>query len=90
MPFINGKVKVEELDHGRWQLLEELEYKGARDTFKVPEGFVTDFASVPGRSRGSCHGMAGSPRRPSCMTSSVMRHGEAASSARRPMASSGG
>jgi hypothetical protein len=48
MPFINGKVKVEELDHGRWKLLEELEYKGARDTFKVPEGFVTDFASVPG------------------------------------------
>ena len=34
MPFINGKVKVEELDHGGWKLLEELEYKGARDTFK--------------------------------------------------------
>jgi hypothetical protein len=48
MPFINGNVKVEELDHGRWKLLEALNYQGERDLFKVPAGFVTDFASVPG------------------------------------------
>jgi hypothetical protein len=48
MPFINGNVKVEELGHGRWSLLEALNYQGERDLFKVPAGFVTDFASVPG------------------------------------------
>jgi len=48
MPFINGNVKVEELDHGTWKLLEKLPYQGQRDLFEVPAGFVTDFASVPG------------------------------------------
>lgn len=48
MPFTNGNVKVEELDHDRWKLLEKLHYQGQRDLFEVPAGFVTDFASVPG------------------------------------------
>jgi hypothetical protein len=30
------------------KLLEALNYQGERDLFKVPAGFVTDFASVPG------------------------------------------
>jgi Protein of unknown function (DUF1353)/Transposase DDE domain group 1 len=33
---------------GRWRLTEPLAYKGARDQFVVPAGFVTDFATIPG------------------------------------------
>ena len=30
-----------------WRLLEPLTYQGSRDTFTVPAGYVTNFASVP-------------------------------------------
>ena len=47
MPFTSDLV-VEELKRpGWWQLVEDLVYKGRDDTFTVPAGFTTDFASVP-------------------------------------------
>ena len=49
MPF-TGDVVVRELpgDEGsRWQLVEPLDYAGRDETFSVPAGFTTDFASVP-------------------------------------------
>jgi hypothetical protein len=45
-----GDVVVRELsaaDGSRWCLLEPLSYSGRRETFVVPAGFTTDFASVP-------------------------------------------
>lgn len=35
--------------HGdtRWRLDEPMIYRGTRDTFTVPQGYVTDFATVP-------------------------------------------
>ncbi len=33
--------------NGSWRLVAPLEYRGNKDQFTVPEGFVTDFASVP-------------------------------------------
>lgn len=38
---------VDLVDDTRWMLNRDLTYKGARDTFTVPSGYVTDFASVP-------------------------------------------
>lgn len=38
---------AEELDTGEARLVEPLVYEGNDDTFTVPVGFVTDFASVP-------------------------------------------
>ena len=49
MPF-TGDVVVRELpgDEGsRWQLVEPLSYAGRAESFVVPAGFTTDFASVP-------------------------------------------
>ena len=49
MPF-TGDVVVRELsdaDGSRWRLEEPLSYAGRRETFVVPAGFTTDFASVP-------------------------------------------
>lgn len=49
MPF-EGRVVVTPLEDGRWkrwQLLESFRYTGRIDTFEVPSGFTTDFASVP-------------------------------------------
>ncbi len=34
-------------DTGDWTLTEDLVYRGNRDTFRVPKGFKTDFASIP-------------------------------------------
>jgi hypothetical protein len=42
-----GRVAVEPIDAKRWILTEPLRYVGERDEFIVPEGYVTDFASVP-------------------------------------------
>jgi hypothetical protein len=44
---LGGRVVVTPLDARRWQLLEPLRYIGQSDEFLVPEGYVTDFASVP-------------------------------------------
>jgi hypothetical protein len=49
MPF-TGEVVVRELpdaDGSDWQLVEPLSYAGRDETFVVPAGFTTDFASVP-------------------------------------------
>jgi hypothetical protein len=49
VPF-EGDVVVRELaaaDGSRWQLVEPLSYAGRDETFVVPAGFTTDFASVP-------------------------------------------
>jgi len=45
-----GDVVVRELavdDGSRWRLVEPLRYSGNHETFVVPAGFTTDFASVP-------------------------------------------
>ncbi|GEM33927.1 hypothetical protein NN3_49340 [Nocardia neocaledoniensis NBRC 108232] len=47
MAFIGGGPVVEELDAKFWRLTEPLTYRGAVETFTVPAGFRTDFASVP-------------------------------------------
>lgn len=46
MAFV-GDVVVRVAGDALWQLDEPLTYRGATDTFTVPAGFVTDFASVP-------------------------------------------
>jgi Protein of unknown function (DUF1353) len=45
MPFV-GDLAVREVD-GSWELLDRVVYHGEIDTFEVPVGFVTDFATVP-------------------------------------------
>lgn len=45
--FLEAKVVVQQLDDENWQLLEGFEYKGRDQTFEVPDGQRTDFASVP-------------------------------------------
>ncbi|MFC4373053.1 DUF1353 domain-containing protein [Nocardia halotolerans] len=47
MAFVGGGPVVEELDAKFWRLTEPLTYRGAVETFTVPAGFRTDFASVP-------------------------------------------
>jgi len=47
MPFISGDVVVRQIDNSMWELREELVYQGRTDTFVLPIGFRTDFASVP-------------------------------------------
>lgn len=48
MPFDTGcRVVVEQLDERRWRLVETVHYTGDRDTYEIPAGYVTDFASVP-------------------------------------------
>lgn len=38
---------VREIGPNKWRLLAPLTYEGRRDVFEVPEGFETDFASIP-------------------------------------------
>lgn len=52
MPFApegkyGGRVVVTPIDAERWRLLEPVCYAGNDQNFLVPEGYVTDFASVP-------------------------------------------
>src|SRR5262245_24845797 len=46
MPF-ESDVVVREVDDNTWELVEPLRYVGNNDRFLVPDGFRTDFASVP-------------------------------------------
>lgn len=46
MPFKSDLI-VRECSDGRWELVEDLIYTGNTETFIVPAGFMTDFASVP-------------------------------------------
>jgi hypothetical protein len=41
------RLQVEEVSDGIWRLMSDLKYQGKSDSFIVPEGFITDFASVP-------------------------------------------
>jgi hypothetical protein len=47
MPFLTDNVSVRQVDDEHWKLLEDLVYQGNQETFTVPAGFKTDFASVP-------------------------------------------
>lgn len=47
MAFVQGLVTVEEVDATSWRLLAPVVYAGRHETFEVPVGFTTDFASVP-------------------------------------------
>lgn len=48
MTFVTGpRVLVRQVDETYWRLEEELVYAGRTDTFVVPVGTLTDFASVP-------------------------------------------
>ena len=46
MPFITD-LTVTERSAGKWELTNDLVYQGKIETFTIPAGFVTDFASVP-------------------------------------------
>ena len=50
MPF-QGRPRVEQQVDGRWRLLAPLFYQGSRETWTVPAGFCSDFASVPAAAR---------------------------------------
>lgn len=45
--FDDPHVVVRQRDRRHFELLEPLRYHGNQETFTVPAGFVTDFASVP-------------------------------------------
>jgi hypothetical protein len=47
VPFIHEDVVVRRVDTDNWQTVCEIEYLGRDQRFKIPAGFVTDFASVP-------------------------------------------
>ncbi|MFQ6331315.1 DUF1353 domain-containing protein [Nocardia sp. CWNU-33] len=47
MAFVGNGPVVEELDAKFWRVAAPLVYHGADEEFVVPEGFRTDFASVP-------------------------------------------
>lgn len=47
MAFIEGEIVVAQVDASTWALREPVVYAGNVDTFTVPAGFLTDFASVP-------------------------------------------
>lgn len=46
--FLEGTVvDVEEISEQKWKLLKQMDYQGAKESFQVPAGQTTDFASVP-------------------------------------------
>jgi hypothetical protein len=47
MPFTRGLVTVKEIDPVNWELVHAVIYRGKHDSFTVPAGFITDFATVP-------------------------------------------
>ncbi|MCZ2828644.1 DUF1353 domain-containing protein [Modestobacter sp. VKM Ac-2986] len=47
MPFDSRTITVRRTGEETWEVLEPLVYRGRRDTFVVPAGFRTDFATVP-------------------------------------------
>ncbi|RBY95520.1 hypothetical protein DQ237_13385 [Blastococcus sp. TF02-8] len=47
MPLESGDVVVRRVDDDDWAVVEPLTYRGRRDRFVVPAGFLTDFATVP-------------------------------------------
>lgn len=47
MTFVAGDVVVRQVDAKSWELREPVTYEGRDETFVVPAGFKTDFASIP-------------------------------------------
>lgn len=47
MPFLTKRLIVASIDPVNWAIQNDLIYAGEKELFKVPRGFVTDFASVP-------------------------------------------
>jgi len=47
VPFDSPPLTVRRASDQLWEVVEPQAYRGARDTFVVPAGFRTDFASVP-------------------------------------------
>jgi hypothetical protein len=47
VPFVSPPLTVRRATDQLWEVVEPQVYRGARDTFVVPAGFRTDFASVP-------------------------------------------
>jgi hypothetical protein len=47
MPFDSDTITVRRFDPDTWTVVDPLIYRGRRDTFTVPAGFRTDFATVP-------------------------------------------
>jgi hypothetical protein len=47
VPFDSPPLTVRRASDQLWEVVEPLVYRGRRDTFVVPAGFRTDFASVP-------------------------------------------
>ncbi|RDI49757.1 DUF1353 domain-containing protein [Nocardia mexicana] len=47
MGFIGAGPIVEAIDAESWRICQPIEYRGEYQTFVVPSGFRTDFASVP-------------------------------------------
>jgi hypothetical protein len=47
VPFDSPALTVRRASDQWWEVVEPLVYRGRRDTFVVPPGFRTDFASVP-------------------------------------------
>lgn len=50
MPFLRrfDEMTIQPAGPKTWRLVEELAYAGERETFLIPAGYVTDFATVPG------------------------------------------
>jgi len=47
VPFASPPLTVRRASDQLWEVVEPLVYRGRQDTFVVPAGFCTDFASVP-------------------------------------------
>lgn len=47
MPFQSKTIAFQPYSDDSWSISEPLVYQGDRETFVVPKGFVTDFATVP-------------------------------------------
>lgn len=47
MPFLDKTLIVSRHDEHRWELEQSLRYQGRDHLIVVPDGFVTDYASVP-------------------------------------------
>jgi hypothetical protein len=47
VPFDSPTVTVRRVSDQIWEVVEPLVYRGRRDTYVVPAGFLTDFATVP-------------------------------------------
>ncbi len=68
MPFDDDSITVRRSDDNEWTVVGDLVYHGKVDTFVVPDGFPTDFATVPRVVVWLIRGSVGTPSRRSCTT----------------------